>query len=64
MLIVRNARFAPPATPDTTGREKAGSVYGLSLWAIALLCVALLGHAAAAAADGGFNLGVLVGGLL
>jgi hypothetical protein len=63
MLIVRNARFVVPSTPHSPWREALKSIYGLSLWAVALLCIALLGQAAAAA-DGGFNLGMLVGGLL
>lgn len=60
MLTVRNAPRLAVADSNAPGHETLKSASGLLLWAVALLCIALLGQSVAS----GFDIGVLVGGLL
>ncbi|MDQ2927662.1 MAG: hypothetical protein M3R22_05780 [Pseudomonadota bacterium] len=51
MLTLRNARLEPRLTPRQRLRENLRLAYGLSLWAIALLCLASLGNACDSTSD-------------
>jgi hypothetical protein len=64
MLTLSNAR--PEASTSLLGHvgENLSLAYGLSLWAVAMLCIASWGPACASLADGACCIAALGGGVL
>jgi hypothetical protein len=64
MSTPRYARLEPDLTlRHGLPNNNRAPVRGLLLWAIAMLCIASLGQAAAAASDPSFNISLLAAGL-
>ena len=49
MLTLRNAPLETVTEPREHSRAQRKLAYGLALWAVAMLCLAMLGHASSVA---------------